>query len=684
MSKKEPVKTPAVLIVGDWVIDKYWLLVRHQSEISSHTGFNHYRLSNRRDDVIADLCGAGHVARSLYQLRGADGGAYKIYGLGHWNEGDSSLIAHLVHAREKGDCRAASACFHLTPTFCSEPPDVNLITLQPDGPTISVVRQYHLEDGKARQISRVDWEPQVLPQGGRRSLNRSRLPQNGQLRAIIVHDLAKGVVNAEMIKTLHQMYPKARWYVRSKIRNPPWLNTIKDALELLLIGPELATLLNPWETWLADGRITARALEILDEFKVGRNIVLLSERREMIARADSSALCVTGRSAMAPTAMSQLGWSSALFASLFHVMFERQSALRQEDFVRALTLADGLGTIPAPSTNGKPTRDAPQPTVRVQSWETESHQWQQATEECGVIDDGGQRLEVWRGATHLPGYVACIREKQKIITRIGQGLRAFSQNGSPPRSLSIMLQADPGAGKTFLAKSLASAFDFSFVRYDVTQMINRAELLDLFDTVATMQASDDRKVLVFVDEINSLLDGNHVYGAFLTPLEEGVYVRRGKYFSLKPCVWVFAGTGDDDLKRTDDDRRGAADKLPDFISRMTMTERIDYKSLKKLYGRNTSQIQDEARLEQVYLGATMIRRHFPDVQEVTREVLERFHAIDPEGESPARTIRKLAASLRNVQYGKVSKENCAAWEEIVDWPVRTSKDGAQFVKLIFG
>jgi hypothetical protein len=499
------------------------------------------------------------------------------------------------------------------------------------------------------------------------------LPKSDQISTIVVHDLAKGVVNENLISRLRKLYPKAAWYVRSKIIRPKWLKQIEGSLELLVIGPEVAALLNPWDTWSAYDKITIQALDIIKELP-GKNVVLLSDRREVIGRLNGARDCMIAKSTVRPTPITQLGWPSAFFAGLVRGTYDKRFGIDADDIKKAMSWADEYGGVPVPLSTKTTSVAVQEPSVHIDPWRKAATEWQQAMQECGIIrgKDGELRLEVWRGSTYLPGYVSCIKEKREIITKIGQSLRAFNQGETPIRSLSIMLQADPGAGKTFLAKSLAKAFGYSFLRYDVTQMIRRDELLDLFDSLATMQANEKNNILVFVDEINAIVDRGHLYGAFLAPLEDGVYVRRGKTFSLKPCVWVFAGT------RLDDDVLEAGEKLSDFKSRVTMIEEIDFRSLNS-EKTDTERLQDEARLEQVYLGATMIRKHFSDVQEVSKEILEWFHRQDP-SKQPARKIRKYAASMRNVQYGKITRANCEGWSE----ELPHIEDGEKPVKLVFG
>lgn len=669
--KKTRSKDQTILIVGDWVVDEYWFLVRHHSDISSHTGFFHYRLSTKRNDTVSDLCSAGHVARVLYQLRREGENHHKLFGLGAWHQADTELIRHLVHAKSGNGCTAASATYRLTPSYCNDvSKDVELVTLRPESSTNRAIRQYHHEDGDLKQINRVDWELEKSVQGPTTEWTSLGLPKSDEVKAIVVHDLSKGVVTESLITKLRKQYPRAAWYVRSKDTNPDWLKHIERVLELLIIGPEVAALLNPWDTWLAHDKITIQALEIIKTLP-GKNVVLLSDRREVIGRLNGAKHCLTARSTVKPSPITQLGWPSAFFAALVHSMHGKSLDVTQEDIMTAMKHADKYAGVPV--NEGVKSDDVVVLRPNLEPWRREATEWHQAMQDCGIIKkkNGELQFDVWRGSTYLPKYVACITQKREIITRIGKSLRAFNQGESQMRSLSIMLQADPGAGKTFLAQRLAKAFGYSFLRYDVTQMISRDGLLDLFDTLATMQANQKDNILVFVDEINALVDRGHLYGAFLAPLEDGVYVRRGKFFSLKPCVWVFAGT------RLDEDDLEAGEKLSDFKSRVTIIEEIDYKSL-SAKATDSERLSDEARLEQVYLGASMIGRHFSDVRQVSKEILEWFHRQDP-AKQPARNIRKHAAGLRNVQYGKITRANCEGWGA---WP--ETEDGHKPVNLMFG
>lgn len=90
-------------------------------------------------------------------------------------------------------------------------------------------------------------------------------------------------------------------------------------------------------------------------------------------------------------------------------------------------------------------------------------------------------------------------------------------------------------------------------------------------------------------------------------------------------------------------------------------------------------LRNEAELEQVYMGASMIHVAFPDVSEIEESVLNEFRRLKGE-KSAARDIRKMAWSLKNVQHRRVTEENCGAWGVFEN----REGDGKDMVKLNFG
>jgi hypothetical protein len=653
----------AIVIVGDWLVDEFWFLVRHRSELRARDTAVHHRVCSNKTEIVRGVGGAGRIFRIFNERGNEEPAPPLIIGLGNWHQQDEHYIRHLLHCGTGSSCHAGCASFQLSPVCCDNTPEFKIFSVNPTGPTIRVVRQFHQEEQGLRQMNRIDWDPgdsEGDDSNLKEALDKLKDSVQGrEVSAIVVLDFRKGAVSQPLIEALHEQWKGARWYVRSNSDKPSWLATINQNLSLFIIGPSVSAGLNPFERWLHNGRITFQAKNALDK-AVGKNVVLVSDDRQVVALLNERSKCVTGISSVSNT-FAQFGWATAFFGWLVKQIHSLNDEIQAEHISSAIDYADNCAYVKAPTTMSDNIRANQESilrtglvSIRPTDWAIEKKEWEEATNLYGVIKDGAAlRLEVWRACSHLHGYVACIGKKQETITNLGHKLRSFAHGGSSKRSLSILLQADPGSGKSTLAKCLADAFGFKLLRFDLTQMAGREEVRAIFDAIATEQANDkEQKILVFVDEINALLGAAQGYGPFLAPLEEGIYLRNGRFFSLMPCAWIFAGT------KLDEDPLKHAEKMSDFKSRMSAIALIDYPSIKAAYGEdNVTTLNQQAKLEQVYLGAMMIRAQFSDVQQVSLEILKHFHHFHPD-KTPAREIRRAVSSLRNVRYGKITRENC--------------------------
>lgn len=294
------------------------------------------------------------------------------------------------------------------------------------------------------------------------------------------------------------------------------------------------------------------------------------------------------------------------------------------------------------------------------NWLRARTEWESAFSGCGVIENqrGEKYLELRRAMTEVDGYVCCVNSKRTILQTLVREL-APRQPRERRQHRSYMFIASPGFGKTILVRNLAKALKLRFLPFNITQLLSRNDLLDCFETIVTIQAQNrDEVLLVFFDEVNAKLDGQHVYDAFLGPLEEGQYVRGGKTFYIDPCVWIFAGT--ERPAQPPNGNRGdrgwdRAEKGSDFISRLTREPfglKIDLDDREEV---------DQAQLEKVYLGVSLIRSAFPDVRKVSDKVLKGFQILPVH--LAAREIQRFVKSFRDIQYGVVLARNLPE-----DWP----------------
>jgi hypothetical protein len=596
--------------------------------------------------------------------------------------------------------------------------------------TTRCIRAYRFVKGKFEPLHRIDWElaPKINSEknSGPKAVkwnydffeNKTPAPDDNGLKItrevdiVLIDDHKKGVINKELVEKIKKgirirsnNFP-TRWFVRTKDKNiresatskwPDWLREIKD-IELLVVGPEIACRSYPIDGLLTEhGELAQYAYELIKSLKKKKddveikNIILTSDKLEVVALFGNLCFIAKPLEVIKNIDLEKINWTTAFFAALAYEMRElkwgndwQNNKVECKNMMnRAMSNAHRLSGVSLPEvlreTNCQVIRPEPKfKLIEPIDWDAIETGWETAKSIDKLLfgDDRINRsLDMWRLSTDLPGYIMCIKEKRRAIQRIWQAINAFVQSGDSSQSVSILLEADPAAGKSFLVDKLKENIpNCHLVKRDITQMIDRSELLDLFDSVADAQARSKGPVLVFVDEINATLGGSPVYGAFLSPLEGGSYMRNVQQVELKPCIWIFAGTPE----HTDGTGgRSHKEKREDFESRMTMIQKIDYKSLQDERGRVGERdghvLDEEAKLEQVYLGAKRINDFFNDVTQIDIDVLKAFWSLSPET-VPARKIGRLAASLRNVQYGRVHKGNCISleWHELIDSKIMDS------------
>lgn len=698
-----------VIIVGDWIIDHYYFLKPNEATAASARGFAHYDIVSEAQDMIRDLSGAGHVAHLLFSPDAleiphpsdpARSSRVRLVGLGIWNDRDTELMRHLVHANLTNRCPAAQLGATAAPEWERCPialsDDVlSLRSMHPMGTTQRVMRTYQLRDGAFEQLDRLDLgtNPDIR-QPATSSLNDV---DPDSVVGIVVHDMAHGTVTSGLVTYLSKQYPQAQWFVRSKSGAQGWIKSIGGQLRFLLLGPELLRTKNPLDTWVLKKRLTPQAIDLIKSVKTKGTVALLTNSGELMARLAGGDTCITIPHSITTTPVSQLRWASSVFATVVMSQLRNPLAITGHTLAEAVYQATELRGIPeidVPPFMQEPLRKLVRGSPPIQqadvlssavetSWKRDVDAWSKARHGHGTLLGEGsarQRLEVWRGAPILPGYITIVDERIEIVLELARLLREFVDSGGTSPA-SVLLQSDPGTGKTALAEALAMAIGARLIRDDISRMTRREQVRDIFDAIAAVQSVDTGPVLVFVDEINALVEQSPVFSQFLGPLDQKPYARAGGTFQLRPCAWLFTGTHVPDTERTN------ADKLSDFRSRLTTRIEIDYASLIDRYAepvdgvdedlrRSLAQSRDrlekQAKLEQVYVGASRIGRRFPHVTEVSREVLDVFYTFDPGGNvSPSRRIGRLVEQIRSVQGYRITRSNCEYWKGVYWSGVKT-------------
>lgn len=696
-------KQKRILLIGDWVVNDHWVTTIHRSPTSSRTGAQ-YRAIPTLDSTTQELSAAGRVARVLH--RASIGNTTRfcdVLGVGLWHPEDTKILTEMLEPRANQGQTPHQLKRHPGPNLECGCELFNLAELpkgrsgsKVDCPgTTHMFRVYQQSGPKINLFQRIDWElpARYIPQAQRLKDLEQRITAKNGIDAVVIKDVLKGAVTKKLIKWLASgpgkgvpWYVSTKGYASGKASEPEWLSEI-EKLRLLLI-PKVAAEsavaggLNCWIPATGEPRVSRSALREIDRLgeRFESLIVVLPDSLNLVARdfrrdrVPDGILLQTELPQFADLLpMASVFFPAFIMSDLAHGVSTDPQKLLLEQFEQSLAFTrawmtnefDRIKNVEGWQAETEPCFKATNPNAECQTldqkrseektvkasffdWKTAEDQWTKAFHNIGVIEvsEGKRIIEPERAMTEIKNYICCVKSKRKAVLQLVNEINSFAKH-PPEHQQSYMLIADPGSGKTYLVKCLAKAANLSLRDFNIAQMLSKNDVLDCFDTIVTTQAFEKKPVLAFFDEINAKIEGEHVYDLFLAPIEDSCYVRGGKTFHLKPCIWIFAGTERPVLGKPDRDKET---KALDFESRLTFPEPLSL----AIDESNSEQVA-ELRLERVYVGVTHIKRYFPDVKWVCEDVLKLFHSLPPD--LSVRDLDHLVRSFVNVQFGLIKNEN---------------------------
>lgn len=585
--------------------------------------------------------------------------------------------------------------------------------------TTRIIRIYHSAPAGDIQYHRIDWELQhPTEEGGEESESpawnfkmdewekKISLPERVDL--VVIKDLAKGVVSDNLVKKMAEKYKDAKWFVSTKAWLPSWFKNLSNVDLRLLLIPQIAAQeaikrgqLSCWITHsgypdeLAFESIETVFSEIGTDHKK-LTIIVLPEGFSAIAYEPQKILSQWKINSVVQTVvkpsytMSPSGMASIFLPAITAEIMKDENNNEYLQNLLGKSLHATYNWVEHESARivrpvdwdplDKKFMDSDDPNTAAEDvhfkyksfiWENERKKWLEAMRGIGAFEadklppttDKQKRpeamrgigvfhdktkssplvIELWRSMIEVEGYVCCEKDKRKELRKLINEIDSF-RKGERKHHFGCLLVAAPGSGKTFLVRQLARSLNLRFLPFNITQMFSSTDLLDCFDAIVTTQAQNrEQPILVFIDEINAWLDNENVYDAFLSPLEDGVYIRGGKVFHIAPCIWLFSGT--EDPTTEDVNFHDKSDKKSDFMSRLS----LGVMNLKKSGDPSRSEV------ENVYLGANLIRNEFPDVRYIQKKVLKAFYHMHRE--VGVRTMKHFVKSFNDIQYGIVTVKN---------------------------
>ncbi len=726
-----------ILVVGDWVIDEDWVMMTESSETSAkqsderhfHTAFSDLNVATKR------LCGASLTASAIkgyIKLNKID--AVNVFGMGVWQPEDNDYMEQLF---QEDALRGSNPFQISEPIkTVTNPNDKNLFNLARKDDTCSttrVVRTFIGHQGTLlKSMSRYDWHLEWKPKSTVRRLKEiieKRIQENLEemkrrgvvLDAILLADFNKGLITDELIISLTNKINELKsdngltWFYRSKQLIPPkWYDhlsqhiTKKDEF-IQFIDPRIAKKYAEGQPLIYGTEITPDGLKFLKQYisEVPRpKMAILFHDNSCIAydageEPEKSKIWVL-RSNEEPTYLTR-GRSSIFLASLvvMHLGNKKKHLInidKEYNFGEncAVALANGIKwchdclsiwntgkNISQVSADIKKAIHFTKPGSNIKiskaiSWVKYNKEWDDTKKEqnSGCISkyDNDLRLEVWRAHTILNDYTVLDDNRKENILNLTNTIRAFLEldDNDKRRPLISLVKAGPGSGKTFLAKCLARHFGLELFECNLAQLTGLEGLSHFFDQVDTAQR-DGRKVFMFLDEVDSLVNGESPFGFLLELMWCGQYYRNGMKNTLKPFPGIFAMSraydNNDAFKRDHP-------KFPDLKSRV--------------YGINC-ELQNFTAIESVYLFAKLIDKYFGQIAYIEKGVLEIISKT--ELKYGPRSLELLISLFKEIKRNVVTSDNLPSKERIKELQEHFpegmhehkhyGKDQQKMVKLIY-
>lgn len=209
--------------------------------------------------------------------------------------------------------------------------------------------------------------------------------------------------------------------------------------------------------------------------------------------------------------------------------------------------------------------------------------------------------------------------------------RIAVSHGSAPTN--FLLCAEPGAGKSYfvkqLAKEVGNTTEGQFVSAKASNWRHSETGLDRYLKQILALLTNGRRVVAFLDEVDTVVEGHYLYRRLLAPMTGEPFELNGDEVRLPALFWFYAASAACSTKDFGECVRELppGSKGEDFLSRIREEDRIDLPSI----GQNG--------LERIVRSLSILSSEVPDIDEVEANVLLYI------GLTPYRTSRELTQLL---------------------------------------
>ncbi len=676
MKNNQKANNIALLLIGDWFIDEYWIVSKINSYHSSHTGDIHYSVQQKEiTNSVMNYCGVPEIieiikARNKVKVKiGKRRKSIKLENLtciGSWNPVDNAVIKCLLcreHSKEKfltpytlrslkfpgvnsnnqkysSKIVGQTHCLYNYSELCKFESNINIFNIYNDkkqetASTNRIIRNYDGFGGKTpHNINRIDWINKLDDSTGDKLSIEELLGKDvdftGMVIHIIVEDHGMGVLSSKTINQLFNFlntfkYQEVCWHIRTKMENPDWLkalfiniqhygnenNCIETIVNDFKIQQKEKGIRKPW----FEKTISRSSLELLGQMvgspyylhenprpvefpNIAKSAAILFEDNSIVGieRIETSKRSGTHRyrcflydNSKKISQPLTIGRTRKFFTAIvikkiigsivgvppkkFHEICNEASnfayywseLLREKWNEGNLNVFNYSEIIDAIFHKDSYFNNSLNDKSTLSNYDDLWKRWNESSKYQGIINQ--KSFDLWRGFGSLDDYITIGGSKRNAINDLINEIYKFSKQVSPEYSLSCLITAAPGWGKSFLAKCAAKKFKLEYLEFSVSQMATTKDFIGCLATISSVQSRNkDKKLLVFIDEINAEVEGHSIIPLMLSPIWDGVFINEGRSYRIDPCIWLFASTSD--LNALSDSKNPKNNKGSDFASRL--------------------------------------------------------------------------------------------------------------------
>jgi len=241
-----------------------------------------------------------------------------------------------------------------------------------------------------------------------------------------------------------------------------------------------------------------------------------------------------------------------------------------------------------------------------------------------------KRIKLHQAEWYLSGFHTVDATLGEEIIRLKTQIWEYMRTEAPPRPFLSAICGPPGSGKSTLAEGLAKAVECDAICTNAAQWTS---IEDLFWVCEQIRSAHMRKkvLLAFIDEVDSKVQQEYIYGKLLAPVWDGAYFLRGEERRIGKAIFLLAGSTKP--WRTFSGLQEAVFRRPESLISRIVRKKEDMEDAPKLLDLvsrlsvkpiDIPKLGSDRKADIIYLVAYHFKRRFPGINAIEEGVFYLF------------------------------------------------------------